>query len=42
MRILAAEWFADKSDEFGEVMCCVISQGHTPKTHVTRTGRRFR
>lgn len=40
--LCGAEWFADKNDEFGESMCCILPQGHTPKTHLTRTGRRFR
>ncbi len=40
--LCGAEWRADKADEFSETQCCILPQGHTPKLHVTRTGRNFR
>ena len=39
--LCGAEWRADKRDEFSETQCCILPQGHIPKAHLTRTGRKF-
>lgn len=38
--LCGAEWRQDKTDEYSETQCCILSQGH-PRKHVTRTGLVF-